>query len=164
MLELTPNFLENPFADVYVYFSSRRFDSDPASSNPLIPGYHGESLCHWLRQQLAAQGYTVLDARPNRASWTFMYVNCHYRWDVYCENIIRHNTTEWKITINSNEKAADGAGRVPPDQCLAFLTAIKKALDDNPDIYAIEWNRALLNKQENETERSRTSPDVEGVN
>lgn len=146
MLELTPNYLENPYADVFVYFSSSLFDSDSPSSNPLISGYHGQSLSQWLRKKLTTHGYTVLEAAPNSASWTFVYVNCQYRWDILCENIIRHHTNEWKITINSTTKDAQGAGGTPPEECLEFLKSIKVILESEPDIHSIEWNRAILNQ------------------
>jgi len=69
-----------------------------------------------------------------------------------CENLIKHHTSEWKITVNSTAKDTNGQGGVAPDECLAFLKSIKEALDDDPEIYAIEWNRAVLNEQNARTE------------
>lgn len=163
MLELTRNYLDNPYADVYVYFSSSRFAFDTPPNDTLIAGYHGHSLSEWLREKLIEKGYRVMAPEPGKAGWTFLYVNCRYQWVVICENLIKHDATEWKITVNSKAKDANGKNGVPPDECLAFLKSIKQALDDDPAIYAIEWNRAVLNEESARTEPAKTVSEFDDV-
>lgn len=146
MLDLAPTYIENPFADVYVYFSSDEFKLDDPVENPNgIEGYQGCNVSNWLHSELGKLGFTVLEPSQSFIGWSFVYVNCQYRWEISAESLVQDTTGEWKLTINSCHKDSNGIGGICPTECMDFLLAIKNILENNAGIKCIDWNRAALN-------------------
>lgn len=108
-----------------ITFSTSRFDTAAERPNPINP-IAGEALLHWLRDGLAASGYTVTAPEPEDWGW---YLEAQGPGGAYLvgasgEPAAPGVEVEWVLQIHKHRRLSEklfGKNRLLPDDALTAL-------------------------------------------
>lgn len=123
-----------------ITFSTARFDTGTERPNPINP-IAGEALLHWLREGLAAAGYTVTAPEPEDWGW---YLEAQgpsgsYLVGASGEPSAPEVEIEWVIQVHKHRRLSEkllGRNKLLPDDALTAV--VHRLAVRQPDFIHVE--------------------------